>query len=66
MKYCNDTFLCLMEKYWAKIVKWEMKESELIQIDPILGPGEKRIIVLFQDESSFYANKYKRTIWCTP
>ena len=38
IKYCNDTFLCSMEKYQAKMVKWEIKESELVQIDPVLGP----------------------------
>ena len=66
VKYRNDTFLCLMEKYQAKMVIWEMKESELVQIDPVLGPGKKRIIVFFQDESSFHANEYKRMIWCAP
>jgi len=66
MKYHNNTFLHSMEKYWAKMTIWEIKESELVRIDPVLGPGEKRIIALFQDESSFHANKYKRTIWCTP
>jgi hypothetical protein len=27
-------------------------------IDPKLGPGEKRVIVMFQDESSFHVNKF--------
>ena len=66
VKYRNDTFLRLMEKYQAKMAIWEMKESKLVQIDPVLGPGEKRIIALFQDESSFHANEYKRMIWCIP
>jgi len=66
VKYHNNTFLRLMEKYWAKMAIWEMKESKLVQIDPVLGPGEKRIIVLFQDESSFHANEYKRMIWYAP
>jgi len=66
VKYRNNTFLHLMEKYRAKMAKWEMKESELMWIDPVLGPGKKRIIALFQDKSSFHANEYKRMIWCAP
>ena len=48
------------------MVKWEVEGSEVMRIDPVLKLGKKRIIVLFQDESSFYANEYKRMIWYAP
>lgn len=64
VEYYNKMFLCLMAKYQKKMVKWELKESELVCVDPVLELGEKQIIALFQDKSSFYANEYKRTIWC--
>jgi len=66
VKYRNETFLPDMEKYQRKMVKWEPQGSELMRVDPVLGPGEKRIIAVFQDESCFHMNEYKRTIWCVP
>ena len=64
VQYHNNMFLHLMADYQEKMVRWEMEGSKLVHIDPVLMPGEKQIIALFQDESSFYANEYKRTIWC--
>jgi len=66
VKYRNETFLPDMEKYQRKMVKWEPQGSELVCVDPVLGPGEKRIIAVFQDKSCFHVNEYKRTIWCIP
>jgi hypothetical protein len=31
-----------------------------------LGPDEKRIIAVFQDESSFHVNDNRQTAWCVP
>ena len=64
VEYRNETFLHLMESHQKKMVTWELEGSELVRIDPVLSPGKKRIVALFQDESSFHANEYKRTIWC--
>jgi hypothetical protein len=66
VEYCNNTFLPLMMSYQERMVKWELQGSELVHIDPVLGPGERRIIAVFQDESSFHVNEYKRTLWCVP
>ena len=66
VEYRNNTFLPLMASYQERMAEWESQESELVRIDPVLRPGEKRIVALFQDESSFHANEYKRTIWCVP
>jgi hypothetical protein len=66
--YRQDIFLPLMALHAQKMVHWEPSESEsgLMRIDPDLGLGEKRVIAVFQDESSFHANEYKRNIWCAP
>jgi hypothetical protein len=65
-EYRNSKFLPLMAKYEKAMVKWNLVNSELKREDPILGPGEKRIVPVFQDESSFHANEYKQNLWCAP
>lgn len=66
--YRQNVFLPLMALHADKMVCWEPKKSEpgLVRINPILQPGEKRVIAVFQDESSFHANEYKRNIWYAP
>jgi len=66
--YHQNIFLPLMALHARKMVQWKPSESgsELMRIDPDLGPGEKRVIAVFQDESSFHANEYKRIIWYAP
>jgi hypothetical protein len=36
---------------------------ELNRVDPILAPGEKEVIALFHNESSFHANEFKQSAW---
>jgi len=60
--YRQDVFLPKMAEYERMMVKWMLVGSELKREDPILGPGEKRIVPIFQDESSFHANEYKQTL----
>jgi len=64
--YQQDVFLPKMAEYERMMVKWMLVRLELKYKDPILGPGEKRIVSIFQDESSFHVNEYKQTLWCTP
>ena len=66
--YRQNIFLPLMALHTRRMVTWEPSESksDLVRVDPDLGPGEKRVIAVFQDESSFHANEYKRNIWCAP
>jgi len=66
VEYRNNVFLRDMASHQKKMVRWEQQESELVRIDPVLMPGEKRIIAMFQDESMFHANEYRSTIWCVP
>ena len=54
------TFLPLMVLHEKKVVQWVVKGSKLVHVDPDLGPGEKRVITVFQDESCFYVNEYKQ------
>jgi len=65
-KYRMEKFLPKMAEYEEAMVKWIAVGSELKREDPILGPGERRIVPIFQDESSFHANEYKQSIWCAP
>jgi len=55
-----------MAQYQKKMVQWLPEGSGLVRVDPILGPGEKWVIAVFQDESTFHVNEYKQNIWCTP
>jgi hypothetical protein len=66
--YRQNIFLPLMALHARRMVTWEPSESgsDLVRIDPDLRPGEKRVIAVFQDKSSFHANEYKRNIWCAP
>jgi len=66
VKEYRKVFLRDMAKFEKRMVRWEFKDSELERVEPQLGPGEKRVIAVFQDESSFHANEYKQNIWCAP
>jgi len=59
-------FLHDMAEFEKRMVRWELKGSELERVEPQLEPGKKRIIAVFQDESSFHVNKYKQSIWYAP
>ena len=63
-EYRDSSFLPLMASFERRMVHWEANESGLEHVEPKLGPDEKRIIAIFQDESSFHANEYKQDIWC--
>jgi len=44
-------------------IQWILRESELMCVNLDLGPGEKRVIAMFQDKSSFHVNELKKTTW---
>ena len=66
VEYHKKDFLPLMAEYWARMVKWEEKETRLMRSELELRSGEKQIIAVFQDESCFHTNEYRSTIWCVP
>ncbi len=61
-----NTFLLLMAQYEKRMVHWVADGPNLVHIDPKLGPDNKRVIVVFQDESCFHVNEYKVNVWCAP
>jgi len=65
-KYREEKFLPKMKSFERRMVRWECKDSKLVCVEPQLKPGEKRVIAVFQDKSSFHANEYKQNIWCAP
>ena len=64
MEYRNKVFLPLMASLERRMVQWISEGSELMRIDLDLEIGKKRVIAVFQDESSFHVNEFKKTIWC--
>ena len=63
VEYCNKVFLTLMAKYERLMAHWIPEGDKLVRVDPVLEPGEKRIIALFQDESCFHVNDNNNTAW---
>jgi len=63
IEYRINVFLPLMASLERRMVQWVLRESELVCVDPELGPGKKRVIAVFQDESSFHVNEFKKTTW---
>jgi hypothetical protein len=66
VKEYRKAFLEKMESLERRMVRWEFNNPGLLRVEPQLRHGERRIIAVFQDESSFHANKYKQNIWCAP
>jgi len=64
--YWVNTFLPLMAQLEKQMVHWIANRSELVRVDPELGPDENRVIVVFQDKSCFHVNEYMHNIWCAP
>jgi hypothetical protein len=64
VEYRNNVFLPLLASLERRMVQWISDGSDLVRVDPDLMPGEKRVIAVFQDESSFHVNEFKRTTWC--
>jgi hypothetical protein len=65
VKYRNNVFLPFMALFKRHMVQWrpEGEGAELVCIEPDLGPEEKWVIAVFQDESSFHVNDHKQTSW---
>jgi hypothetical protein len=63
--YRQNSYLPKITDYQGRMAKWVPtgENGELKRIDPILRPGEKEIIAVFQDESCFHANDYQSSIW---
>lgn len=66
--YRNEEFLPRMKEFEARMTCYLVDKTtgELVPIEPTLSPGQKKVIPLFQDESSFHANEYKSSAWFVP
>jgi hypothetical protein len=50
-----------MAQYKARMTQYE--GPELKKIEPVLKPGEKRIIAQFHDDCCFHANDQSNSAW---
>jgi len=64
VEYQKNDFLPLMALHEKNMVQWLANGTE--HIDLKLGPGDKRVITVFQDESSFHINEYKQIVSYAP
>jgi hypothetical protein len=58
----REEFLVKFAAYQARMSKYEGKDMD-IAVSPTLAPGEKEIVVVTHDESTFYCNEGKRFFW---
>jgi hypothetical protein len=61
VKYRREVFLPAMERFEARMARYE--GPELKRIEPSLAPGEKQIIAQFHDECCFHQNDEARSAW---
>ncbi|KAJ7594803.1 hypothetical protein C8J56DRAFT_885293 [Mycena floridula] len=62
-KYRDKEFLPKMEKLEARMTQYQLVNGVLEGTKPTLGPGEREVIAMFQDECCFHANDYKTSAW---
>ena len=65
VEYWNNVFLPLMASFERRMAQWirRLECAELVRVKLELGPDEKQIIAVFQDESCFHVNDHKQTMW---
>ncbi|THU76463.1 hypothetical protein K435DRAFT_704834 [Dendrothele bispora CBS 962.96] len=65
VRYRQDKFLPAMLEFERCMTKyvWDMDKQELEQIAPDLREGERELIPLFHDESSFHHNDFEKSLW---
>eukprot|EP00603_Paraphysomonas_imperforata_P010625 CAMPEP_0114466844 /NCGR_PEP_ID=MMETSP0104-20121206/9295_1 /TAXON_ID=37642 ORGANISM="Paraphysomonas imperforata, Strain PA2" /NCGR_SAMPLE_ID=MMETSP0104 /ASSEMBLY_ACC=CAM_ASM_000202 /LENGTH=484 /DNA_ID=CAMNT_0001640249 /DNA_START=299 /DNA_END=1753 /DNA_ORIENTATION=- len=61
VKYRDTKFLPLMEQYGKRMVTYD--GEELTPVQPTLQPGEKKVVFITHDESTFYCNEGKKMFW---
>jgi hypothetical protein len=54
VKYRNNVFLPRMKEFESWMTHYVLEDGALKPVKPDLGPGQKKVIALFQDESSFH------------
>lgn len=62
--YRDDIFLPRMKEYESKMSKWVLDgNGNPVKIPPNLKAGEKEIVLITHDESTFYSNECKSVVW---
>lgn len=61
VEYRKTVFLPKMAEYEKRMAHYE--GPDLVCVEPTLGPGKRKIIALFHDESCFHANDFKGRVW---
>ena len=63
VQYQKEVFLPKMAAFEQQMVKFDFDHSILQHMEPQLQLGECIIIPVWQDESCFHANEYKKSAW---
>ena len=64
VEYRDLTFLPRMNEYERRMSKWEIDgKGNPVKIPPDLKPGEKEVVLITHDESTFYSNECKQVVW---
>lgn len=65
VKYRDEVFLPQMAKYEQKMAHYipDPSGEGMLRIEPILRPGEREIIAVFQDETCCHANEHTSSAW---
>jgi hypothetical protein len=61
VKYRNEVYLPAMAKFEERMVRFE--GPELLRVDPVLKPGERRIKPYWHDECCFHTNDNASHAW---
>jgi hypothetical protein len=62
VRYHQDVFLPLWQKYQSQMRSWEKEEVPSIE-DGMEAPSCRPVVVWFHDESTFYANDRRKLRW---
>ena len=63
IEYRETSYLPNLAKDELRMVKFEFDGSNICRIEPELQPGEHLLIPIWQDESCFQANDFKKSAW---
>jgi hypothetical protein len=63
VEYRTNVFLPAMERYEARMVRFEFEDGKVLRKEPALSDGQRRIIPYFHDESCLSANDAAASAW---
>jgi hypothetical protein len=64
VKYRDEVFLAEMAEYEKRMRKYEVQGDGTTRVvEPVLKEGEKNVVLVTHDESTFYSNECSRMVW---